>query len=408
MLVVAQSVTVGEQAFVHYFPLATNGRYVQLGDYREFVRGHDIRRRTSWEFTVTADTSDYLNLVTRRRLPFLESPSTPVQYSIQVAAENKGEEVVTSAVALTMPEQKASFVRNADGHVWKLQGRPISLSDRESRPFPRNDVGLSQLSIWRGEDDETDSPKTLMMDLNAFANTVLRQHFLRLRHAPPYREIPQRVYIATPTPTPTSEDLASQARALLRRTGPAAFVRTWLTNFGMARDLDTNRLVEGLLVLRLTDATTSVRSNLADFGFGTSQLLPLLIDLAEATSPPNSRPLSVTHVIQQPEVHLHPAAQSILGDLFADVVSRGRQLIVETHSEHLIYRVQRLVAEERLDSRDVAVHYVDKDEAGSKVTSIELARGGTFVGHDGLPPGFLDTGLNEALAFQKALRRAVQ
>ena len=78
--------------------------------------------------------------------------------------------------------------------------------------------------------------------------------------------------------------------------------------------------------------------NLIDVGYGVSQVLPIVTELLR----PNG---AKQFLFQQPEVHLHPSAQASLGSLFCTVAASGRQLIVETHSDHLIDRV-------RMDVRD--------------------------------------------------------
>jgi len=78
--------------------------------------------------------------------------------------------------------------------------------------------------------------------------------------------------------------------------------------------------------------------NLIDVGYGISQVLPIITELFR---PDGHR----TFLVQQPEVHLHPSGQAALGSLFCDVAASGRQLVVETHSDHLLERV-------RLDIRD--------------------------------------------------------
>jgi len=82
--------------------------------------------------------------------------------------------------------------------------------------------------------------------------------------------------------------------------------------------------------------------NLADVGFGLSQVLPVIVALHAA------KPDQLVYV-EQPELHLHPRAQSALADVFASAVSRGVRLVVETHSALLLLGVQRLVAAGKLD-----------------------------------------------------------
>ena len=78
--------------------------------------------------------------------------------------------------------------------------------------------------------------------------------------------------------------------------------------------------------------------NLVDVGYGVSQALPIITELLRPDA-------AHMFLLQQPEVHLHPSAQAALGSLFCDVAADSRQLIVETHSDHLIDRV-------RMDVRD--------------------------------------------------------
>ena len=89
--------------------------------------------------------------------------------------------------------------------------------------------------------------------------------------------------------------------------------------------------------------------DLPDVGFGISQVLPVLVQCFYA--PPRS-----IIVIEQPEIHLHPSAQSALADVMIDVINskengndRNIQLIIETHSEHFLRRLQRRIAEGVID-----------------------------------------------------------
>jgi predicted ATPase len=97
--------------------------------------------------------------------------------------------------------------------------------------------------------------------------------------------------------------------------------------------------------------------DLPDVGFGISQVLPVLVECFYA--PPNS-----IIIMEQPEIHLHPKAQTCLADLFIDVISaredgrdRNIQLIVETHSEHFLRRLQRRIAEQAIENNKVAAYF---------------------------------------------------
>lgn len=97
--------------------------------------------------------------------------------------------------------------------------------------------------------------------------------------------------------------------------------------------------------------------DLPDVGFGISQVLPVLVQCFYA--PPGS-----IIIMEQPEIHLHPSAQSILADVMIDVIKsrenysdRNIQLIIETHSEHFLRRLQRRIAEETISQDEVSAYF---------------------------------------------------
>lgn len=99
--------------------------------------------------------------------------------------------------------------------------------------------------------------------------------------------------------------------------------------------------------------------DLPDVGFGVSQVLPVLVQCFYA--PPGSIVL-----MEQPEIHLHPNAQSALADVMIDVINskenghdRNIQLIIETHSEHFLRRLQRRVAEDVIPQEKVSAYFAN-------------------------------------------------
>lgn len=99
--------------------------------------------------------------------------------------------------------------------------------------------------------------------------------------------------------------------------------------------------------------------DLPDVGFGISQVLPVLVQCFYA--PPGSIIL-----MEQPEIHLHPSAQSALADVMIDVINskengadRNIQLVIETHSEHFLRRMQRRIAEDAVSEEKVTAYFAN-------------------------------------------------
>jgi predicted ATPase len=122
--------------------------------------------------------------------------------------------------------------------------------------------------------------------------------------------------------------------------------------------------------IRLRKSQSSAEVLLPDVGFGVSQVLPVLVLCYYAAE-------GSTLIIEQPELHLHPAAQSELADVLIDVVKNRRmQVIVESHSEHLLRRLQRRIAEEQFPAHDAALYFCEMENGASKATPLEITQEG--------------------------------
>lgn len=115
------------------------------------------------------------------------------------------------------------------------------------------------------------------------------------------------------------------------------------------------------------------RRNLIDVGYGVSQVLPVITQLLRPEAPP-------LFLLQQPEVHLHPSAQAALGSMFCRVAETGPQLIVETHSDHLIDRVRMEVRDGALKPGNVSVLFFERDELDVRIHSLQIDEDGNIVG----------------------------
>lgn len=133
---------------------------------------------------------------------------------------------------------------------------------------------------------------------------------------------------------------------------------------------------------------------LTDVGFGVSQVLPALVLLYYV-------PEGSTVIMEQPEIHLHPSVQSGLADVIIAVAKvRNLQVIVESHSEHMLRRFQRRVADESYESKNIKLYFCDSVEGQSKLVDLDLDIFGDILNW---PPDFFGDEMTEIAETRKAI-----
>ena len=148
--------------------------------------------------------------------------------------------------------------------------------------------------------------------------------------------------------------------------------------------------------VEVKSVTPSGAVNIVTEGFGANALILLLHQLISAEK-------GSTVLIEEPEIHLHPKAQAELAQVLTDTAKAdGKQIIMTTHSEHLVSRLLTMVAEKKLPKEEVAIYSFEKDDEGiCSASEIEVTDRGQTIG--GLK-GFLDTNLDEMDRYVKALQ----
>ena len=116
-------------------------------------------------------------------------------------------------------------------------------------------------------------------------------------------------------------------------------------------------------------------------GFGITQTLPIVIAALSASE-------GDILLIENPEVHLHPKGQALMGQFLAEAANAGVQVIVETHSDHVLNGVRRAVKADGFSADDVAIHFFrPRAEGESQVISPQIDQSGSI---DDWPEGFFD------------------
>ena len=223
-------------------------------------------------------------------------------------------------------------------------------------------------------------------------------------HLPGLRGSPERIYKLTstgPRYPGTFENYAASTIHEWQETKDKRLktVINALQTLGLTGIVGTKRVGDvgievqvGRSQYKNTDETDMV--NIADVGFGVSQVLPVVVALTAAEQ-------GRLVYLEQPELHLHPRAQVALARVLADAAKRGVRVVAETHSSLLLLGIQTLVAEGDLSPELVKLHWFTRSEDGAtEVNSVDLDEAGTY---GDWPVDFDDVSLNVQSRFLDAV-----
>jgi predicted ATPase len=208
--------------------------------------------------------------------------------------------------------------------------------------------------------------------------------FNRVYYLGPLREFPQRYYAwkgSEPADMGRRGErvidalLAARARGAdispgrgKRRLTLEQRVARWLQELGLIHSFAMEPVAQDSSIYQVVVQKTpsSAKVLITDVGFGVSQILPVLALCYYA-------PLGSIILLEQPEIHLHPSVQSGLADVLIDAVkNRQVQVVVESHSEHLLRRLQRRVAEQVVSPEDTALYFCQATADGSALMQLDV------------------------------------
>lgn len=161
--------------------------------------------------------------------------------------------------------------------------------------------------------------------------------------------------------------------------------------------IDRIKKVPRQITLKIHNEENDIDLDLPDVGLGISQVIPILVGVSHTrrSAAPDKTGI---FAVEEPELHLHPAAQVALGDVFIDGIQNSNPtFLIETHSEHLLLRLLRRVHETsstRVDTKyklppnDLSVVYVQSTPAGAKFTPVSVTDDGDF--DEPWPEGFFE------------------
>ena len=228
-----------------------------------------------------------------------------------------------------------------------------------------------------------------------------------VKYVGPLRHAPHLPFGSSPDPDSGSVGIAGehvaailQARRGIRRRFPLPgginkllpleeAVSEWLSFLELADSLSVHEGTPLVYGINLRPPGLDDSVPLSAVGVGVSQVLPIIVQCLVAGP-------GALILLEQPELHLHPAAQQRLADFLIACTNWGQRILVESHSEYLVLRLRRRIAEDVSDElrRQVAILFAERDKQGDTAfREVEMNEAGGVVEW---PDGFFDQGQNEA------------
>lgn len=279
----------------------------------------------------------------------------------------------------------------------KLSGDDYCLynhNDNKNRDFPKGIVKPSGLFFTvdtevmsRCEPSQVDKIFIINLALYDISNQIKR-FFSNFTHIEPFRFKPNRTeHIANLSKGAISSDGRGAINTLLnlqikKENEKITQINDWLNKFDLAESVYAHALKDNQYSLTIKNKFTGIESNIKDVGVGTSQLFPIILE--SILSPEKS-----VLIIEEPETHIHPNAQSRLADMFSHCITKeDKKFFIETHSMYFVQKLQILVGQSKVSKDDIGIYYFHQTPEGTLVDKMELLENGQFEKE--FPSGFFD------------------
>ena len=409
---------------------SAQGEYVDLGVYRDYVSDHDIGKKIK----IGLQIEESLNPFGIRRIRALQIEfcfdhdfATEQARLLEIVVYEQTKEKLT-LMRLVKKKTRGTFILTMSESLTKELLNDIFGNARENagtRYATKWNKGISVIVGDRYQfiaevaskikKESKDFFETLPVAvLSQLVNSVFRGLDRDFFYTGPLRRSPSRSYSRTAhllSVGPAGEHTPSVLANLKSRAGKERSkerpqskrlkqLNKWVEGIFPGCRIDS-KTVEELVKLEI-ERIGGAREVISDVGFGFSQVLPILVQAAVM-------PAGTTLLIEQPELHLHPSAQTKLAEVIADASNSGRRFIIETHSEHFIRGLQLAISNgtakkaaiaNRLKPSDLTFIYIPRFPLSPHELKIDIW--GEFT--EQWPSGFFDEGY---LAAMKLLQNRI-
>jgi predicted ATPase len=379
----------------HSVPLLLRGSKEDLGTYGDMVHNHNTEDAITIGIQIKPFEKEPQKSLKVEKKPF--NAIIELKYGFRPIRH----EIVLNQIMLEFPSED------------------IKLKIEKSKSYSSNNYYLTKLKIKEKESDKHIKVEFLNHFLpylysDIFESSKIRYKFLNfpftfareikdIEFIGAFREPPKRTYMFSgenPGSVGTHGERAIDLMLIdyfkqgREKKQIVNLISKWFKKSEISEKININTISDRHLEIKLSQIrknpdSSDKQDNLVDVGYGCSQILPILVagySLSEGK----------ILMVQEPEIHLHPKAQAELGTFFYELAKKGVQSIIETHSEHLLLRLQAHVADKRsgLSPSDVRIYYVNVKDGKRVIERLYLKENGFFENE--WPEGFFPERYNEA------------
>lgn len=381
---------------------------IDLGSYKDIIyRG---QQELPLDFSLTYDTGGIkiIDASIASRIGVF----TNVRFDASISQDQKNNKTILNSFAYTlMNGERIQFKLTLEQGKYKLSAENYTPKRQPGRawqlPYPEHFYGFPDEAIAYFQNT------SFLQDLSL----SLKNFFKSLYYLGPLRDYPERFYqFSGEIPTDVGQKGRTAINAILAASNRQIsrgfkmknesfdqLTARWLIQMGLIKSFNVVPIANDskLFEVKIKVNESSPDVLITEVGFGISQILPVIVQCFYT-------PAKSTLMFEQPEIHLHPSVQSHLGDLFIEAIhsrekgiDRQVQIIVESHSEHLIRRIQRRIADETIKPEEVAIYFVNQNNGQAIIEEMNIDLFGNIINW---PDNFFGNDLEDLAEMHKATR----
>lgn len=381
------------------FQFSTNGKYVNMGDFKEIIFNHHRKEKIKLCFTFKNGSVHKIETIwtedANNNLPKLFELNAEADY-FNLSLKSKGKKYIVDFSYDPQKDPLSNFSSNLLKELNNLINKTAETETKDSR---KKNIGKKEkdASDFLEEMTSVHNIKGLILDDISFVNFKLKEKGIfklkqiidivsgvfsnydeQINFISSFRLHPERTYL---------EQTRSKLKVNNYGDGYLDQIIYWetknkpkfnelikiLKELNLLESIKSKRLEGGRYEISVQVKKGGIDATLSDVGFGISQFLPIIVaDL--------QLPKSSTLFIAQPEIHLHPSVQSSFGDyLIKQMKTDDKNYVIETHSEYLLNKIRLAVVKGELRETDVKIYFVDNQSNNDAIHKITFTKKGQIL-----------------------------